>query len=47
MCKISPLDFSHSNIISVFNQKGELAHQKEGLGVNNIQTVEKIIELAH
>jgi protein SCO1/2 len=44
--KISPLDFSHSNIISVFNQKGELVHQKEGLGVNNIQTVEKIIELA-
>ncbi len=44
--KISPLDFSHSNIISVFNQKGELAHQKEGLGVNNRQTVEKIIELA-
>jgi len=44
--KISPLDFSHSNIISVFNQKGELVHQKEGLGINNKQTVEKIIELA-
>ena len=24
--KISPMDFSHSNIISVFNQKGELVH---------------------
>ena len=45
--KISPMDFSHSNIISVFNQKGELVHQKEGLGVNNKDTVDKIIELAH
>ena len=44
--KISPLDFSHSNIISVFNQKGELAHQKEGLGVNNKETVNKIVEIA-
>ena len=25
--KISPMDFSHSNIISVFNQEGELVHQ--------------------
>ncbi len=45
--KISPMDFSHSNIISVFDQKGELAHQQEGLGVNNKETVAKIIELAH
>ena len=44
--KISPMDFSHSNIISVFNQKGELVHQQEGLGVNNKETIEKIIELA-
>jgi protein SCO1/2 len=44
--KISPLDFSHSNIISVFNQKGELVHQKEGLGVNNEETVDKIVEIA-
>lgn len=44
--KISPMDFSHSNIISVFDQKGELAHQQEGLGVNNKETVAKIIELA-
>jgi protein SCO1/2 len=44
--KISPMDFSHSNIISVFNQKGELAHQQEGLGVNNKETVSKIIEIA-
>lgn len=28
--KISPIDFSHSNIISVFNTKGELVSQEEG-----------------
>ncbi len=44
--KISPMDFSHSNIISVFNQEGELVHQKEGLGVNNGETVQAIIDLA-
>jgi len=42
--QISPMDFSHSNIISVFNSEGELIHQQEGLGVNNKETVEKIIE---
>lgn len=44
--EISPLDFSHSNIISVFNQQGVLVHQQEGLGVDNKTTVDKIIELA-
>ncbi|AFL79640.1 uncharacterized protein SCO1/SenC/PrrC, involved in biogenesis of respiratory and photosynthetic systems [Aequorivita sublithincola DSM 14238] len=44
--QISPLDFSHSNIISVFDQGGELAHQQEGLGVDNKETVEAIIDLA-
>lgn len=43
--EISPLDFSHSNIISVFNQQGVLVHQQEGLGVDNKATVDKIIEL--
>jgi len=42
--EISPMDFSHSNIISVFNQKGELVHQQEGLGVDNKETITKIIE---
>lgn len=42
--KITPIDFSHSNIISVFNKEGVLVHQQEGLGVNNEATVEKIIE---
>lgn len=41
--KISPMDFSHSNIISVFNRNGDLVHQQEGLGVNNETTVSKII----
>ncbi len=30
--KIAPMDFSHSNIISVFNPEGVLIHQQEGLG---------------
>jgi protein SCO1/2 len=42
--KISPMDFSHSNIISVFNGEGELAYQQEGLGVNSDETIKKIIE---
>lgn len=43
--QISPLDFSHSNIISVFNSEGELIHQQEGLGVDNKTTISKIIEI--
>ncbi|HAI17299.1 MAG TPA: SCO family protein, partial [Xanthomarina gelatinilytica] len=43
--KISPIDFSHSNIISVFNSQGELIHQQEGLGVDNKETVEAILQL--
>ena len=42
--KIAPMDFSHSNIISVFDKEGVLLHQQEGLGVNNKETVDKIIE---
>ena len=44
--KIAPLDFSHSNIISVFNVEGELAYQQEGLGVNSDATINKITEEA-
>jgi len=40
--QISPMDFSHSNIISVFNPEGELIFQQEGLGVNNEKTIETI-----
>ena len=42
--QISPMDFSHSNIISVFNTKGELIHQQEGLSVNNKETITSIIK---
>jgi len=42
--KISPIDFSHSNIISVFDEEGVLVHQQEGLGVDNEETVEAIKE---
>ena len=45
--QISPMDFSHSNIISVFNAGGELVHQQEGLGVDNKETVLEIKELLH
>lgn len=44
--RISPIDFSHSNIISVFNKGGELVHQQEGLGVNSKETIQAIIDLA-
>ncbi|RUA34287.1 MAG: SCO family protein [Bacteroidetes bacterium] len=45
--QISPIDFSHSNIISVFDTEGVMQHQQEGLGVNNKETIEKIIELSN
>lgn len=44
--EIAPMDFSHSNIISVFSTGGELVHQQEGLGVDNNETVNAIIETA-
>lgn len=44
--KISPIDFSHSNIISVFNADGELDYQQECLGVNSDETIKKITEEA-
>jgi len=44
--KIAPLEFSHSNIISVFNAEGVLSYQQEGLGVNSDETIKKITEEA-
>lgn len=41
---ISPVDFSHSNIISVFDKKGELVFQREGLRVNNQSVIDAIIK---
>lgn len=40
--KISPIDFSHSNIISIFDEDGVLVHQQQGLGVDNTETIEAI-----
>ena len=45
--QITPLDFSHSNIISVFNSAGELKHQQEGLGVDNKETIKTILDLTN
>lgn len=45
--QIAAMDFSHSNIISVFDQQGVLLHQQEGLGVNSNETVETIINAAN
>jgi len=43
--QISPQDFSHSNIISIFDREGVLHYQQEGLGVDNKLIVQKIIGL--
>ncbi|MGB0369347.1 MAG: SCO family protein [Flavobacteriales bacterium] len=40
--QISPLDFSHSNIISAFDESGVLRHQQEGLGVDNAALVAEL-----
>jgi len=44
--QISPIDFSHSNIISVFDSKGVLQYQKEGLGMENNEIIKKVIEVS-
>lgn len=43
--KITPIDFSHSNIISVFDTRGVMVHQQEGLGVDNEETITAINDL--
>ncbi len=40
--EISPIDFSHSNIISVFNKEGNLVFQKEGLNIDIDGTVAEV-----
>ncbi len=42
--KISPIDFSHSNIISIFNPDGELILQEEGTGINSKKVADKVNE---
>lgn len=44
--RISPMDFSHSNIISVFDKDGVMIHQKEGLGTDDSRTIEAIEQYA-
>lgn len=44
--RISPIDFSHSNIISVFDREGEMVYQQEGLDVAHAKTIRTIIDLA-
>jgi protein SCO1 len=43
--RISPQDFSHSNIISVFDKGGVMQLQIEGLGVDYTPLIEKVIML--
>lgn len=43
--EISPIDFSHSNIISVFSENGVLAYQKEGLNPDVSDIVNEINKL--
>jgi len=40
--QISPMEFSHSNIITVYSKKGILAFQKEGLDEDNETIVNEI-----
>lgn len=46
--EITPIEFSHSNIISVYSKKGTLAYQKEGLDTDDdavVKEIRKQIEL--
>ncbi len=43
---ISPMEFSHSNIISVFDREGVMQHQQEGLAIDYQDTVNAVLELA-
>lgn len=37
--ELSPMEFSHSNIISVYDKNGKLAYQQEGLTTDNDATL--------
>lgn len=43
--KTSEKDYAHSNIISVLNAKGEIAHQQVGLGVKPAETLKALDSL--
>jgi protein SCO1/2 len=44
--EIEPMNFSHSNIITVFDKNGVMLHQQEGLAVDNQETIETIVKTA-
>ncbi len=41
--RISPIEFSHSNIVTVFNKHGVMVYQQEGLATDYKGTVEAIV----
>ena len=43
--KISPLDFSHSNIITIFSPDGRMQSQEEGLDVKTDDIAAKVGEV--
>lgn len=45
--RISPIDFSHSNIISVFDQRGVMLHQQEGLVTDYKGTIDTVVAAFH
>lgn len=40
--KISPMDFSHSNIITVLDENGVIVHQKEGLSTDYAEIIDAV-----
>ena len=43
--KISPIDFSHSNIITIFSPDGQMQSQTEGLDINTDAVAKKVNEV--
>lgn len=43
--EISPMEFSHSNIITILDKSGNMLYQKEGLNVDVSETVKQISKL--
>lgn len=43
--RISETDFSHSNMITVLNQEGEIVHQRQKLADNQEQTIQQVEQL--
>ncbi len=42
--KTSATDFAHSNIITVLNEKGEIIHREQGLGIDPKETIKVITQ---